>query len=423
MQNTTEKTVEKKSESTAAAVETPVYKAPAYGAGDMTAPATAPTQVSSMAEQLEADAPEKRKVFRKACNHTARSVLWQLLVMSLVQVIVLVVYGVIAAISNDAIISAAMSGNMTAMEQSIAELFSGKAVIFWIYVGTAIGGTLANITAALLHSKKRGYKYGESFKEGRMTTGLFFGGLVVGMGAMYLWAYLYSIIQLVSGFTDPLTAQSETTAYQLLTLDNIAGLIVYCAYVCLLGPITEEYLFRGVLLKTLSKYNIGFAAVATSLLFGLLHANLNQTPGAFLFGLVMAYVAIRSGSIRTPIILHILLNTYSTVMSILVVNMPEMEQTTGIVSVILNVLLIVGALVIVIVGCAKKKFKWEPADPTTNHTLLPKAKSRVKLHYLHFFTCFWVLVFIYICVESILANAGLPMLMQLAADAIANAVK
>ncbi len=406
MQNTTENTtVETKAE---AKVETK--------------PAEDVSAVSSMAEQLEAVAPEKRRVFRKACNHTARSVLLQMLIMNGLVAIIIAVYMVIAMLTNSDIMTAITSGATDNLEKALMDMLSGPNYLIWTFAATAVGGTVANIVAGLLHSKKRGYKYFESFKEGRMNFALFGGGAVVGIGAMYLWAYAYQLIQHLTGYTDPLNEASMVQAETLLSFANPVGLVIYCLYVCILAPITEEYLFRGVLLKTLSKYNVAFAAFATSLMFGLLHGNLNQTPGTFLFGLTMAYVAIRSGSIRTPIILHFLLNTYSTVMSILLVNKVVSEETLGIISLILNVLFIVGAIVIIIVGLSKKKFKWEATEPTTNHTLLPKAESRAKLHLLHFFSCFWVIVLIYISVELILTNGGFAPLFKLVADAISNAI-
>ena len=413
MQNTTENVaVETKTEAAAAVAQAPAVQTLA----------AEPAAVSSMAEQLEATAPEKRRVFRKACNHTARSVLAQMLIMNGVVAVIIAVYMVVAILLNSDVMSAIMSGDASAIENALTDMLTGSGYVTWAIIASAVGGTLANIIAAVLHCKKRGYKYGESFKEGRMNAGLFFGGAVVGIGAMYLWGYAYELIQYITGYTDPVGAQSLTQAEALLSFSNPLGLAVYCLYVCILAPITEEYLFRGVLLKTLSKYNVAFAAFATSLMFGLLHGNLNQTPGTFLFGLVMAYVAIRSGSIRTPIILHFILNTYSTVVSILLVNNIVSEELLGAICLVLNVLFIVGAIVIVITGAAKKKFKWEAAEPTTNHILLPKAESRVKLHLVYFFTCFWVLFLIYVSVEFILVNGGFSTLIALIFEAVKNAV-
>ncbi len=373
-------------------------------------------QVSSMAEQLEATAPEKRRVFRKACNHTARSVLFQMLIMYAVAFVAVFGYMLYGMLSNPEAMSALMGGDMTAYAEYINSMLLDPAFILTSFAASAVGGTLANLWAGFLHAKKRGYKPFESLGEGRMTVGLFGGGIVTALGAMYIWMYAYMLICYLTGYTDPSQAAAAQQSEILLSVKSPVAMAVYCLYVCVLAPFTEEYLFRGVLLKTLSKYNVGFAAFATSLLFGLLHGNLQQTPSAFLGGLVLAYVAIRSGSIRTPIIIHMIVNIYGTVISALSVNMPQHEQVISIVHIVLTSVFAVGAAAIVISGLARKTLKWEAVEPTTNHTLLPKVESRAKFHLGHFFTCFWVVLFIYIAVELILSVGGFTPLYQLVFD-------
>lgn len=63
-------------------------------------------------------------------------------------------------------------------------------------------------------------------------------------------------------------------------------------YVCVLGPVAEELLFRGLLLRTLAPFSKKLAIFASALLFGLFHGNLLQTPYAFVLGLVLGYCAL-----------------------------------------------------------------------------------------------------------------------------------
>lgn len=78
-------------------------------------------------------------------------------------------------------------------------------------------------------------------------------------------------------------------------------------YACLLGPVTEEILFRGLVLRSLQPYGKKFAILVSSLLFGLFHGNLMQAPFAFAVGLVMGYVALEY-NIYWAIILHLMNN-------------------------------------------------------------------------------------------------------------------
>lgn len=87
---------------------------------------------------------------------------------------------------------------------------------------------------------------------------------------------------------------------------------LFLFYVCLIGPIFEEVLFRGVILRTLNRYNRFFAIIASALIFGLFHLYLEQGAHAFVLGLVLAYVSLKTDSLMTCILLHIFHNTITT---------------------------------------------------------------------------------------------------------------
>ncbi|MCC7666078.1 CPBP family intramembrane glutamic endopeptidase [Liquorilactobacillus satsumensis] len=78
-------------------------------------------------------------------------------------------------------------------------------------------------------------------------------------------------------------------------------------YAALLGPLTEEIVFRGYLLRSLAKYGNEMAIIISAYMFGLYHANFVQTPFAFMVGLVFGYVALNYG-IKWSIGLHIFNN-------------------------------------------------------------------------------------------------------------------
>lgn len=85
-------------------------------------------------------------------------------------------------------------------------------------------------------------------------------------------------------------------------------------YICLLGPILEELIFRGVLLEGLKKYGNLFGIIMSSVLFGLMHQNITQCLPAAAIGIVWAYIAVKSGSLIPSVCLHILNNTMSAIL-------------------------------------------------------------------------------------------------------------
>ncbi|MBQ3160599.1 MAG: CPBP family intramembrane metalloprotease [Oscillospiraceae bacterium] len=91
-----------------------------------------------------------------------------------------------------------------------------------------------------------------------------------------------------------------------------ANLIMYF-YACLLGPVLEELLYRGVILQSMRKYNERFAIFLSAAVFGLMHQNYQQAVLGFLVGIPLAVVTIKSGSIVPAIFTHIFLNTFGTI--------------------------------------------------------------------------------------------------------------
>lgn len=80
----------------------------------------------------------------------------------------------------------------------------------------------------------------------------------------------------------------------------------------LLAPIAEECMFRGITMKMMEKYAPLMAAnILQAALFGLYHMQLVQGIYAFVIGLVLGYVAIKTKSILTTILLHMGINGLS----------------------------------------------------------------------------------------------------------------
>lgn len=72
--------------------------------------------------------------------------------------------------------------------------------------------------------------------------------------------------------------------------------------VSLLGPLVEEIIFRGVMLERLgAKYGYMKGIVISSFIFGILHIDF---VGAFIFGVVLSIVYLKSRSLLLPFLIH-----------------------------------------------------------------------------------------------------------------------
>ncbi len=83
-----------------------------------------------------------------------------------------------------------------------------------------------------------------------------------------------------------------------------AVLALYGLSVVVIPPLVEEVMFRGVILQSLRRYGDGFAVLVSAMLFGMYHGNLIQMVFAFLSGLALGYVVIRTNSLLPSILIH-----------------------------------------------------------------------------------------------------------------------
>ena len=83
----------------------------------------------------------------------------------------------------------------------------------------------------------------------------------------------------------------------------------------ILPAIVEELVFRGAIMQSLRRFGDTFALLVSSLLFGLVHGNLVQAPMAFITGLAIGYFVLRTGSLRTGTLVHLINNALATVLS------------------------------------------------------------------------------------------------------------
>ena len=119
------------------------------------------------------------------------------------------------------------------------------------------------------------------------------------IGMMYFFNYVIGVIgSLLSRFGLP-----DTSPDLWLNSDLLYDVFIFISVV-ILAPIFEELIFRGMILRTLSKYNEIFAIIVTSLLFGLLHLNLTQAVPAFFMSLVLCYMSLKSDSLLVTILAH-----------------------------------------------------------------------------------------------------------------------
>ena len=82
----------------------------------------------------------------------------------------------------------------------------------------------------------------------------------------------------------------------------------------ILAPVLEEVLFRGILLEAVrEKYSSGRAIVVSALMFGVIHIIPQQVVNAFVIGLILGFIYVRTNSLWPVIIIHALNNAMAYV--------------------------------------------------------------------------------------------------------------
>ena len=140
----------------------------------------------------------------------------------------------------------------------------------------------------------RGIPSGEPMSGGR-----FFGGLAVAffmmMAGNYVGQWLIAIFEAAMGRTQQNPVETTTSG---------VAWWINLIFVALIPCIMEELIFRKVLCDRLLPLGEGYAVVMSASAFGLVHGNFFQFFYAFLVGVVLATVYVKTGKLWVTILYH-----------------------------------------------------------------------------------------------------------------------
>ncbi|MDR0857909.1 MAG: CPBP family intramembrane metalloprotease, partial [Oscillospiraceae bacterium] len=171
----------------------------------------------------------------------------------------------------------------------------------------AVADLFALVVFGLIWRKTRTYI--PRFERPEMTKTAVFGVFALLGGHALLNVLLGLLLQ------NPEMNESYSSVNTLLTSGSIPLRLITVA---VLGPIVEEFIFRGILINRAVYWMPKWAAVVVSaLIFGALHGNLIQSAYAFLAGLMFGYIYIKTRNIIACIAAHIAFNIYDQIIALL----------------------------------------------------------------------------------------------------------
>lgn len=105
------------------------------------------------------------------------------------------------------------------------------------------------------------------------------------------------------------------TAERLVDRADGAGVVLLVLMVCLLAPVVEEIIYRGMLQGSFAgRVDQKLALVAAALWFSVIHFRPVEYPGLFVFGLVAGAGFLLSGRLGLPIATHVAFNVTGLVL-------------------------------------------------------------------------------------------------------------
>lgn len=175
---------------------------------------------------------------------------------------------------------------------------------------------------------------------------------------------------------------------------SVSAILLTILYLVIVAPISEEIVFRGLILKSLSPFGRKNAIVLSALLFALMHKNIPQAVGAFAIGIIFATVDTKANSIVPSIIMHSLNNMLPCLM-----NINASVKSTAI-TIIYNFLVyaIVLSGITIIILKGRQLFSLK-SEIESERSALPENKKRIEV-----FLNPVILIYIAILVYSLVAN-------------------
>ena len=312
---------------------------------------------------------EKRSV-KKHINHVMRGILFYNIIILLVVVADMVIKTVGVMLEHPG-----GPEQNAAIDALLGKLISnGSSSIVAVLIGTAF---------LLVYYRKDSLLEPMLALGKRPSAGMFAGCICLMMLAQILFSAIAAGAEAAAnqlGYSFMSSIEAATGTSKTLSMFLYAGIF---------GPVIEEIIYRGFLMKSLQKYGETFAILVSAAVFGLMHGNPLQSIFAFMVGLVFGYAAMEY-SIYFSILLHVLNNLlFGDVLTKLIERLPVGGQN-------LVYIIVVGGLAAA--GCV---VAFRHRKEIVSYF---KRNNTQRKYYVYAFTAVWMLLFIFMEVLNMMGG-------------------
>lgn len=136
----------------------------------------------------------------------------------------------------------------------------------------------------------------------------------------------------------------QTTVEHYSGLIPYLGTILYVIALLIVAPVTEEFIYRGLIITELQKkYNNVTAVIISALLFGISHimaGGVILLAGSLIVGIILGIIFVKTKSLLPVIIAHVFANLPDFILSLL----PEISNFSKYLTVIICSLIFLGTM-------------------------------------------------------------------------------
>ncbi len=143
------------------------------------------------------------------------------------------------------------------------------------------------------------------------------GYLVLAFGTTFLSNGLVQLTPLLQWFTEVCGSPETQEALSIFDDYHWRDLLPHIILACVVAPVVEECLFRGMLYPCLKKFvSPSLAAILCGVVFGAIHMALPQLVALSVLGALLCFIYERSKRIWVPIFIHAVFNGFNVVIAI-----------------------------------------------------------------------------------------------------------
>lgn len=138
--------------------------------------------------------------------------------------------------------------------------------------------------------------------------------VVIGLrGYVAIFPWLFILLYLITEFIRMMHLQPPLEPiHELIFQEQRPKVLMLTMFLaCVVGPMAEEFFFRGIVYTTIrQKLSRGVAMLISGALFALVHSNVVGFLPIMVLGCLLAHLYERTGSLASPLAIHILHNTF-----------------------------------------------------------------------------------------------------------------